>query len=547
MSLAIPKTVIFVWFGPPMPDWIRRNVAEFERLNPTWTLRVVGEEVLYPAWRKTYNRVTDICTKADLLAMSELRVNGGWYFDCDYWPFRSIDAIVEAYDVDARRMFVTEQHGQKAAELRIANGVMAAMPEWAGWPIVDEAVINAPAEIHRCDFGPTLLTRMYDDAPSLFSVGPWPWFYPAEIGRALDLYPTCLDGTAKKYARRWAPTCGQLPFMMHVWAHGSVDPQNRKRQESKLAALDGDRDGEYAGKRAVLACLDIQWRDTTQPFQAVARGLAAAGFAVDVQKLENGNPPCLDTADLLATWNGRKFAYLTARRHAESFGLPVLVFEHGFLGDRRAHTHIDHQGILQWASWARDWDDPAPDDADVKLAAVLPDGIKETKSSRNGYVLVIGQLDGDSQLDGCEEEHALQLEKMVFRGLPAGVKAVFRPHPESRVAPRHYLPVCEAPTLKDAAAGARFAVMINSNTGNECLAWGCPVLCLGPSLYAHAGAAKQTSVNGMRSALAEMVHGWEPVQSKVDNYLRWLACRQYSQSELESASVMTGVVRRAFE
>ena len=108
------------------------------------------------------------------------------------------------------------------------------------------------------------------------------------------------------------------------------------------------------------------------------------------------------------------------------------------------------------------------------LARVWPHPLRQFHS-RSGYVLVLGQLPRDSQVDESELKLSTPLEKVVARSRPPGVEAVFRPHPRAREKNASYLPRCKAETLAEAIEGARFAVMINSNSGNECLALGCPV------------------------------------------------------------------------
>ena len=88
---------------------------------------------------------------------------------------------------------------------------------------------------------------------------------------------------------------------------------------------------------------------------------------------------------------------------------------------------------------------------------------------------------------------------------------------------------------------------INSNAGNEALAAGCRVLCLGPALYAMAGVARQTTVADMPTALRDMLAGWAPESAAVRNYLRWLACRQWSRAELADGDALGPILALAME
>ncbi|GAH53767.1 unnamed protein product, partial [marine sediment metagenome] len=75
----IPKRIHFVWIGPAeMPDWGRRNIEEFQRLNPEHEITLHGEEILLPQYREVYNRRTIPANKSDLLRYSALERFGGW-------------------------------------------------------------------------------------------------------------------------------------------------------------------------------------------------------------------------------------------------------------------------------------------------------------------------------------------------------------------------------------------------------------------------------------------------------------------------------------
>lgn len=531
----LPKLLHFIWIGRPMPDWAAACINEFRRLNPGYEVRLHGEDILLPEYVPAYSRISDVCTKSDLLAISAVQRWGGWYWDTDNWPFRGVDGIVEAYQLDGDRMFVAEQHGQRNLALKIANGVLAATPDWSGWSLVREAVVTASTRIGRCDFGPVLFTCLVDEHPDLFTVGAWPWFYPAEIGRAARLFPACIRG-APRFPRRLAPTGGQLPFAMHLWCGGG-DP-NPGADPACIASIEA-QEGPWKGKTAVLAYMKIQWDDETQPFQAIAQGLAQIGFRVRVRDVSVEG--IAEDADLMLIWNGRKGHYRDRIREARELRLPVLQMEHGFF-DRRSHVQIDHQGILHWASWAGELKSPAPAEGAGRLQEVWPAGLKEF-GDRGGYILALGQIDNDSQMDDSEITSSVQFQKEVSRA--AGhAKLLYRPHPGAARTQRSILPLAGG-NLAEAVAGAQFAVTINSNSGNECLAMGCPVLCLGPALYEKAGVAMRSPVPKIKDGVESMLHGWHPATAEVRNYLEWLACRQWNAQDLRQGDVMAKLVRRA--
>jgi len=527
----VTNIIHFIWIGPPMPDWVQANIGEFRRLNPDYEMRIHGEEVLVPGWQKTYSRLTNICTKADLLAMSALQRYGGWYFDTDYWPFRPVRSIVESYGLEDGRMFVTEQHGQMNANLTVANGVMAAEPDWPGWPLVNGTVEAPEHEVSRNEFGPEMLTRMAGEHPRLFTIGAWPWFYPAEIGRAARIYKRCVE-MGPAFARTLSPAGGQIPFMLHLWAGGLTVLKPRVGSD-EIARVEGNPAGRWAGLNVCMALVGAQWRDETQPIAAVGEGLAKLGCTVEVMNVQGDR--ILDLADLVIFWNGRKGHYRTRLHEAEARGIPILRMEHGFF-ERRAHIHIDPKGILHWASWADRLTEPAPPEGAARLAKVWPEPLVPFRD-RRGYILALGQVSGDSQMDDSEIQSALGFERLLWRHCK-GFDVYWRSHPNGTRERHRHLPLAPGPSLREAVAGALCAVMVNSNAGNECLAWGCPVLCLGPALYAKAGVAKQAGTQNIRAAVNEMLHGWRPDTARVANYLQWLAARQWNADDFREGTVL---------
>ncbi|HUU31272.1 MAG TPA: glycosyltransferase [Phycisphaerae bacterium] len=544
----IPRILHLVWIGDaPMPPWAERNLDAFRRLNPDYDIRIHGEEVLLDRYRAVYDRITELCSRADLLRYSALqRYGGGFYFDVDYWPMRPLDDIVRAWNLDGRTMFITEQNGHMNPKLTHNNGVLAATAECPAWTEINAAVDHAATgPLGRCTFGPVLMTELQKRSPGLFTVGEWPWFYPAGPGRAGRLYSVCADGR-QDYMRRVAPTGGQYPFAMHLWAGGKSEI--RQSSPDMIAHLPPTTsDGPWAGLRVAFPMIEAQWRDQTQCFRSICEGLAAIGCDVEVRKLHDDDP--LETADLCVNWNGRKGHYRRIADMARKRGTPTLHVEHGFF-DRRECVQIDHAGILHWASWRDQLATPAPADGARRLARVWPHDLKPFRK-RKGYVLVLGQIKGDAQLIESEIREPTPLDKMLHRSLERhGLEGRFRPHPRSpdalaREIPPHFCPRNPGSTLEEDIAGARFAVTINSNAGNECLALGCPVLCFGPALYAQGGVALQTPQTDFQKNLKIMVDGWRPATAVVRNYLHWLACRQWNQAELRQGDVLADLIGRA--
>jgi len=338
-------------------------------------------------------------------------------------------------------------------------------------------------------------------------------------------------------------THGHLPFAMHLWMGGQTvlpgsDGVQKEGSSKNTRPFEGLRVGLVATRRQRL--------DSKQPFQAVAKGMARLGCQVEIAK--PGRWPCFRRPQLVIMWNGRLSLYRPITAGARADGLPMLIMEHGFF-DRRAYTQVDHQGILHWASWVDQLSKPAPPEGERRLAQVWPRPLVPVRARTLGNVLVLGQVPGDSQMDESQISRPDDLVQVITKAMPKGLRPVFRPHP--RQARRAAMPTgmrpSKAPTLADAVAEARFAVTVNSNAGNECLALGCPVLAFGPAVYLQAGVARQATVKTLAEDLMTMVEGWTPDPERVSNYLCWLACRQWNVKELAGGSVLACLLQKALQ
>lgn len=539
--MTIPNRLHFVWIGDrPLPDWARENLDEWRRLHPEWSVELHGGEACLPQFAALYS-AAPIINRSDILRYSVLQRYGGWYFDVDMYPLRALDDAADAWQLDGSRVLIAEQHGQRNKALTHNPTPIAGVPDATLWPALNDALLSVEMPFTWIRTGPELCTRLVREHPGMWEPAGWPWFYPAAIGEAGYLWQICrTQGPA--VMRRVAPTGGQLPYAMHLWAGAGKNGGIPVAHGGGHTVVEPRPDAEAPlGLRVCLSCMKLQWDDETQPFRALAEGLSRIGCRVDVCDLEDEDGPRL--ADLVFVWNGRRGSYRLPLKAAARHRVPIFVAEHGFF-DRRAHTHFDHRDILHWASWANDWDRPAPPEGSERLARVWPDALQPFEK-RNGYVLVLGQIKGDAQMQESETDSSTALTKAVARSLPEGVVGRFRRHPRARVARVQYLPPCEAETLREAVAGAQFCVTINSNAGNEALAWGCPVLCFGPALYEQAGVALPTSMATLTDDLKTMLAGWRPETGRVRNYLQWLACRQFSQEEIRQGEMLRGLIGRA--
>ena len=290
--------------------------------------------------------------------------------------------------------------------------------------------------------------------------------------------------------------------------------------------------------RAAIICTNRAWADSGLPIRGIVAGLEQLGC--DVAPTVLGDWPLFSKLpDVAFMWNGIHGKREMIAAELRKRGVPVLVMERGFL-DRFKHTQIDQAGFNHTASWATGLCGPAPVEG-VRRFMQLEDTIGPaipTMPRDCGCILVLGQVSGDAQLRNSEIRHAEDLVHAVRDAARSGADVCFRPHPmDSWRSGSNDL----KGDLNDAIDAARFAVTINSNSANDALLRGCPVLCLGPSLPGVAGVAIQTSLAGLRRSMELMLAGWAPDSRRVLSYLHWLAARQWTIDEFAGAK--TGVLR----
>lgn len=242
-------------------------------------------------------------------------------------------------------------------------------------------------------------------------------------------------------------------------------------------------------------------RPIDHPMGRIHAALAAMPD-VDIQR-EDLNTIPREPYDVLLTWNGLHAGRDRLVPKLREQGKPVVVVERGFF-DRMNHSQVDHKGFNHNASWAHDFNTS-----------------KCQKVDRDGYILVLLQKANDTQLwDAPFREPGPFIEAVEEAFEDIRIRA----HPKQKYTDSRMI----EGTLIDALHGARFAVTINSNAGNDAIMCGCPVLSVGPSIYKHAGMA--LGLNGS----AEMLSGWAPVGS--EEYVEWLSTKQHNLTSIGAAT-----------
>ena len=524
----IPKIIHFVWIGAPMPQWAERNINEFRRLNPDHEIRLHNESILLEKYRPLYDTCEFECQKTDLLRYSALEQSGGWYFDVDYWPFRPVTDIKNAHLLNGARIFVTDS-GRPS---KLTNAVIGAPANWDGWNTVSDIIFRNAKSKSRNKYGPDMVNRIHKDK---VTVGGAVWFNGVDVPIAPTVYKKCIAGQNDDVKLHLKLQDNQYPFAMHLWAGTNA---------SKLDETNNtNRDVCFMLKHSTHTRWEIPLLDG---FKKAGYMVLQADDVVDIGEL-----PAVSVL-----WNGLRKHEKTDK--VKNYSRKIMYLEHGFF-NRSRYIQADMQGFLHWASWVKHVNEPAPECGKKRLAEFYPHGIKPLRYNNTGYILVLGQVGDDTQMWESEIKGPIPLQRVLSRAIPNGIKIYFRPHPlasNTRRNPHHkLLPEFphenERPSYKknkhgngllEALRGAMFVITINSNAIVESLAEGVPCLAFGPHIGIEAGAVHKTTCATLESDIREMLKGWKPPQVKVQNYLEWLAARQWNETELNNPELLKAIV-----
>lgn len=187
----IPRTLHFVWTGPPMPAQYATWIRQWAALHPGWRIRLWGASDLTDLVNQDLFDAADEIAgagagqlRSDIARYEILYRHGGVYADCDYAPQKPIDPLC---DVDAWAAWETDGEW-------MANGVLGSVPGHPLWADLIEA-IPASVAAHRAHrpnkmTGPQLFTPLA--ARHGITVYPSSYFHPYrwdELDRGGEDYP----------------------------------------------------------------------------------------------------------------------------------------------------------------------------------------------------------------------------------------------------------------------------------------------------------------------------------------------------------------------
>lgn len=202
--------------------------------------------------------------------------------------------------------------------------------------------------------------------------------------------------------------------------------------------------------------------------QRVMRGLLASltrdGWRVSVRPPTRPEP-----ADLAVMWGHRRHSLMEAQRQR---GLPYLIAERAYVGDRFFYTSLGYNGLNGRADFDHEHiTDPA------RWQAHFSGEMHPPRSGAGDYALLIGQVPRDAALSAIPEQNLDRWIEQMRDEIPRrlGLPVRYRPHPQ--VTP-------STTTLDDDLARAAVCVTYNSNSGVIAALRGVPVVAMDPGSMA---------------------------------------------------------------
>lgn len=208
--------------------------------------------------------------------------------------------------------------------------------------------------------------------------------------------------------------------------------------------------------------------------QAIARGIELRGDQVEFRDGAHGRMD-LSGFDAAACWGWRRGKAL---RKANP-GLPVLILERGYVGDRFHWVSAGWNGLNGHAKFPRPAE--APQDLGRRfvecgktLAGCESFNMHVWRDpARDGYALILGQVQSDQACMNVNLAYQYRAWAQALRS--AGYSVRYRPHPKAIAQSSGLQRGCYTRgTLAQDLAGAKFSVSWNSNSSVDSVLAGVP-------------------------------------------------------------------------
>jgi len=211
---------------------------------------------------------------------------------------------------------------------------------------------------------------------------------------------------------------------------------------------------------------------------AFAKGLQRHGIE-PVRKLYSDRPePC----NVAVAWAFRNRRLVDQQRLT---GGRFLTTELGYVGDREAWTSLGWDGLNGKADFGfgGPWHQSERSADPKRWQTLFPDLVKPWRVNKDGYVLLIGQVEGDAALHGADiRRWYVATARAAQRAYRRPV--MFRPHPKGSLRQMPLVPNARGSSLEQALEGAMVVVTFSSNAGVLAALAGVPVVTLDPGAMA---------------------------------------------------------------
>lgn len=145
------KLIHFIWLGE-LKESVHITIERFKSLNPNYTvlLHHNDESELLSEFKLNYlTHAPLVQMKSDLLRYSILQKYGGWYFDIDCVPFVPLDEIIDYYNLDGSKLFLTRSH------IFFNNDILYSGDTSINkyWPIINEYLSKYREPTNKYNYG----------------------------------------------------------------------------------------------------------------------------------------------------------------------------------------------------------------------------------------------------------------------------------------------------------------------------------------------------------------------------------------------------------
>lgn len=228
------KNIHRFWMGREMPEAYRQYGEEWQRLNPSWTVRLWGQEhlELFPQLHAVFASLfardagrqgVELCVQiADVMGYAIVERFGGVYVNCDMQPVRPLSALPKVSHAWAS--YENYEDG------RIVNAAIGS-PE-ANDPFWEELLRGLPARYFENPTaemidttGPAYLTDVAQAHQELLTVFPVPTFNPVHWKQI----PAGGDAT------EFMADLPSETIAVHHWGHRKDQRSNRVETGTQVA------------------------------------------------------------------------------------------------------------------------------------------------------------------------------------------------------------------------------------------------------------------------------------------------------------------------